>query len=112
MRHAITVRTYCVTESLPFSPPLLLALALAGGLHDLRAAVGAAVLAGEVELGALLAAAEVAVVDQEPSLAAVEVELELGDGSVGDVGKGGAKARLLGVDEADEDDVEGAVEVG
>ena len=55
--------------------------------------------------------AEVDRVDEEALVAAVEVEGELGDGGVGDGFEGGADCAVDGVDEADQVDVDLALEV-
>ena len=95
--------------------PLLPAAAVADGRLGV---VGLAVLGGELDARLVRDLADVGGVDQQAFLAALEFEHELGDRGVGDLSKGRAEARVFGsllvdgVDEADEDRVDLAVEVG
>ncbi|HET7120425.1 MAG TPA: hypothetical protein VFI17_04135 [Solirubrobacterales bacterium] len=65
----------------------------------------------EADFGIARFGAEVLAVDQEPLLAAFEAQGELRHRGVGGGGEGGADAAVLGGDEANEGDVELAVEV-
>src|SRR3954447_10274461 len=69
------------------------------------------VLAHQDLVGPGLAAAEIRGVLQEPLLAAEEPEDEFGDGCIRDVEEAGADPRVSGVDEADQNDAELAVQI-
>src|SRR5215207_7209316 len=99
--------------SAPGAPALAPALLPAPGPHHRPEVVEPAVVGVHLHGGAVGAGAEVDVVLQQAAPAAHHAEDELGDRGVGDGGEGGADAAApVGVDAADQLDLDLAAQVG